>query len=267
MSNYKDIMRKFGLVVLVIFTISEANARRNNNLNKSGGETPVLAAGCATAVAKATLELNNVRTRIEATGGSMWQDRANGVADYEVPKRGNVDDPKFTSIYAGALWMAGQDVNGQLKIAAVTFRSTGNDFWPGPLNTTTAEIDAATCVKYDQFYGVSRSMIDEFNAWFDCKSDGLCDETTEFPGYQIPDAILNWPAHGNVSLGEDWHLAPFYDRDGDDFYDPNSGDYPKYDLIGDIDCRTTRDVRLYGDTTVWFVFNDKGNVHQETGGP
>ena len=145
MSNYKDIMRKFGLVVLVIFTISEANARRNNNLNKSGGETPVLAAGCATAVAKATLELNNVRTRIEATGGSMWQDRANGVADYEVPKRGNVDDPKYTSIYAGALWMAGQDVNGQLKIAAVRYRQ-GNDYWTGPLTESgEAEIIPSEC--------------------------------------------------------------------------------------------------------------------------
>ena len=269
MSNYKNIMRKFGLVVLVIFTISEANARRNTSLNKSGNDSPVLTAGCATAVAKATIELNNVRTRIEATGGSMWQDRANSISDYEVPKRGNLDDPKFTAIYAGALWMAGQDVNGQLKIAAVTFRGSGNDFWPGPLNTVTAEIDAPTCVKYDKFYGVSRTMIDEFNAWFECSQSpaGVCDETVEYPGYQIPQEILDWPAHGDISLGQDWHLAPFFDRDGDDFYDPNSGDYPKYDLIGDIDCRTTRDVRLFGDTTIWFVFNDKGNVHQESNGP
>ena len=40
----------------------------------------------------------------------------------------------------------------------------------------------------------------------------------------------------------------------------------KYDLIGDIDCRTTRDIRLFGDTTIWFVFNDKGNVHSDDRG-
>jgi hypothetical protein len=197
----------------------------------------------------------------------MWQDRANGIADYEIPKRGSINDPKYTSIFAGALWMGGQDVNGQLKIAAVTFRSNGNDFWPGPLNTSTAEIDAPTCTKYDKFYGVSRAMVDEFVAHYDCMIDPNCDEAVEYPNYQIPSAILNWPAHGDISLGQDWHLAPFYDKDGDDFYDPNSGDYPKYDLIGDIDCRTTRDVRLFGDTTIWFVFNDKGNTHTEASGP
>jgi hypothetical protein len=260
-------MKKLTLILVALIACLNTYSRRNTSLNKSGNDSPVLTAGCATAVAKATIELNNVRTRIEGTGGSMWQDRANSLSDYEVPKRGNVDDPKYTAIYAGALWMGGQDVNGQLKIAAVTFRSDGNDFWPGPLNTVTAEIDAATCVKYDRFYGVSLVMILEFNAWFECSSDPDCDETVEYPGYQIPQEILDWPAHGDISLGQDWHLAPFYDRDGDDFYDPNSGDYPKYDLINEINCRTTRDVRLFGDTTIWFVFNDKGNIHQESNGP
>lgn len=241
------------------------------NNNKGGGNDPTPAAGCASAVAIAILELNNVRARVEGTGGSMFQDRANNIADYEIPKRGSSNDPKYTSIYAGALWMGGRDVNGQLKIAAVTFRATGNDFWPGPLNTSTAEIDAATCSKYDRFYGVSRAMVDEFVAWYQAGVDDAQNNTTtqqdDFPGYQIPDAILDWPAHGDIGLGQDWHLAPFFDRDGDDFYDPNAGDYPKYDLIGDIDCRTTRDVRLFGDTTIWFVFNDKGNTHSESQGP
>jgi len=269
MQNATSIKNKIALSLLAILTVTNLYSRRDNigNGNKGGGNTPTPAAGCAPAVDKASLELNNVRTRIEGTGGSMWQDRSNGISDYEVPKRENIDDPKYTSIFAGALWMGGQDVNGQLKIAAVTFRSNGNDFWPGPLNTTTAEIDAATCEKYDDFFGVSRAMIDRFNAWFECSQDANCDEAVEFPGYTIPNEILNWPAHGDISLGQDWHLAPFFDRDGDDFYDPNSGDYPKYDLVGDIDCRTTRDVRLFGDTTVWFVFNDKGNVHTEASGP
>ncbi|NQX96336.1 MAG: T9SS C-terminal target domain-containing protein [Flavobacteriales bacterium] len=265
-------MKKTTLLLTALLTITFLFARRDvNNTNKGSGVTPTPTAGCATAVAKATLSLNNVRTRIEATGGSMWQDRANGVADYEVPKRNLSSDPKFTSIFAGSLWMGGTTPNGQLKIAAVTFRASGNDFWPGPLNTSTAEIDAATCAKFDQFYGVSRSMVNRFVAWYQSGIDDAANGTTtqadSYPGYQIPDEILNWPAHGDLSLGQEWHLAPFFDRDGDDFYDPNSGDYPKYDLVGDIDCRTTRDVRLFGDTTVWFVFNDKGNVHQESNGP
>jgi hypothetical protein len=260
-------MKKIALLFSILFLFTNVYSRRNINGGGKGGDNPTPTAGCATATEKAILELNNVRTLIEGTGGSMWQNRADGFAFYNIPKQPTKDDPYYTSIYAGALWMGGQDVNGQLKIAAVTFRSTGNDFWPGPLNTTTAEIDAATCTKYDKFYGVSRAMVDAFVAHFDCELDPLCDAATEFPNYVIPDAIINWPAHGDISLGQDWHLAPFYDNDGDDFYDPNAGDYPKYDLIGDIDCRTTRDVRLFGDTTIWFVFNDKGNVHTESQGP
>lgn len=267
-------MKNLALLLAFIFAVSTAFSRRvenNTNSNKGGGDNPTPAAGCASAVALSILELNNVRARVEGTGGSMFQDRANSIADYEVPKRTSSNDPKYTSIYAGALWMGGQDVNGQLKIAAVTFRQSGNDFWPGPLNTSTAEIDPATCFEYDKFFGVSRAMINQFVAWYQAGLDDAANGTTtqidDFPGYQIPDAILDWPAHGDPDKGQDWHLAPFYDRDGDDFYDPNAGDYPKYDLIGDIDCRTTRDVRLFGDTTIWFVFNDKGNVHTESQGP
>lgn len=265
------ITKRIAIALLALITVSNVYSRRVENSNKGGGNDPTPTANCASAVAIAVLELNNVRARIEGTGGSMWQDRSNNIADYEIPKRGSSNDPKFTSIFAGALWMGGRDVNGQLKLAAVTFRATGNDFWPGPLNTTTAEIDPATCAKYDKFYGVSRAMVDEFVAWYQAGIDDALNSTTtqidDFPGYKIPDAILNWPAHGDISQGQDWHLAPFFDRDGDDFYDPNAGDYPKYDLVGDIDCRTTRDVRLFGDTTIWFVFNDKGNTHSETQGP
>lgn len=274
MQKIKTIRYKALFTVLTLLAVTNLYSRRNMNGNK-GGTPPVVTAGCSNAVASASLQLNNVRTRIDATGGSMWQDRAGSFAEYEVPKRNNVDDPKFTSIFAGALWMGGTDVNGQLKIAAVTFRAQGNDFWPGPLDRSSAEINQEECAVFDQFWGVSRSQVNEFVAHYECESDPNCDALTEFPGYQVPDVIREWPAKGNIvqkggsgtTYNVTEHLAPFFDRDGDDFYDPDAGDYPKYDLIGDIDCRTTRDIRLFGDTTIWFVFNDKGNTHTEAGGP
>ncbi|MEJ6736504.1 MAG: hypothetical protein QNK84_05665, partial [Flavobacteriales bacterium] len=248
MQKGTNIKYKIAFTVLTLLAVTNLYSRRNTSGNK-GATQPVIAAGCSNAVANASLQLNNVRTRIDATGGSMWQDRAGGFAEYEVPKRNNIDDPKFTSIFAGALWMGGTDVNGQLKIAAVTFRSSGNDFWPGPLDPTTAEVSSAECSVFDQYWGVSLAQIKIFVAWYDCTQDPDCDVSLEFPGYQIPDVIREWPAKGNVvqkgGAGPTYdvteHLAPFFDRDGDDFYDPDAGDYPKYDLIGDIDCRTTRD--------------------------
>ena len=64
----------------------------------------------------------------------------------------------------------------------------------------------------------------------------------------------------------DFNLAPFYDRNNDGIYNPADGDYPWYDLTNQIDCRTSRRVTLYGDYNMWWVFNDKGNIHTETGG-
>lgn len=268
MENGRNIKTKLVLAIVALLAIGNiqayaANGNKNGNNNKGGGDNPTPAAGCSPATALAVLEFNNVRARIEATGGSMFQDRSNSIAAYNVPKQNSEDDPLYTAIYAGALWIGGIDLNGQLKVAAVTFRADGNDFWPGPLDAN-AEVDATTCEIFDQYFGISRPMVNEFVAWFN--------DPASYPDYQIPAAILNYPAKGNTVKKKQQtyyvadHLAPFFDYDGDDFYNPAAGDYPKYDLLGDVDCRTTRDIRLFGDTTLWFVFNDKGNTHSESQG-
>ena len=70
-------------------------------------------------------------------------------------------------------------------------------------------------------------------------------------------------------MGQDYFLAPYYDRDGDGNYNPDNGDNPWYDdILGrdDIKCGFDRRISLYGDETHWWVFNDKGNIHTETNG-
>lgn len=260
---------KLVLAFVALLTFGNLDARSvsvNGNKKTNESNLSTTAADCSPAVALASLEFNNVRARIDATGGSMWQNRANSIAAYNVPKQNSEDDPLYTAIYAGALWIGGVDPTNQLKVAAVQFRQGGaNDFWPGPLTSDgNAEVNASTCEVFDQFFGISRPMVNEFVAWFQDPSSN--------PGYQIPAAILNYPAKGNTVKKKQQayyvaeELAPFYDTDPDGLYDPTKGDYPKYDLIGDIDCRTTRDPRLFGDTTLWFVFNDKGNNHTESQG-
>ncbi len=221
----------------------------------------VIAAGCSPATSITNLNFNNVNARIE-TSGSLWFNSATSSASYEVPKgSGN------TSLFAGGLWLGGQDVNGQLKLAAMTYHN-GDDYWPGPLNKTTAEINAESCQKWDKFFPMGVNMVKKFVAWYDCKNTPGCDLAADFPGYQIPRAIIEWPAHGDISIGQDFYLAPFYDRNGDGIYNPtNDGDYPYYDFKGEIDCRKVRDIRLFGDTTYWWINNDKGSSHTESNGP
>ena len=244
-------------------------------------------ANCAPATAKLILQFNDVKCLIEQ-GGSMFQNRAAGVASYEVPKGSGLH-----VIYAGALWMGGTDVNGQLKLAALRYRS-GNDFWPGPLSVNPgsgnydpgapvgagvvrdfgeANIDPEQCIAYDQFYTIRKAEVIRFNLWWECNNitpqpEG-CDDITD-PTADELNRIENWPAHGDVSLGQDYYLAPFYDRNQDGVYNAlDDGDHPWYDdILGrdDIECGIDRRVSLFGDETHWWVFNDKGNIHTETNG-
>lgn len=252
------------IAVFLIGSIGMANAERTKGAKNASAKTSQskgLAAGCDPPATSIQLDLNNVRTLVHS-GGDMWGNLATNVSAYEIPKGGGVH-----ALYRGSLWMGGVDVNGQLKVAAVRFRQNGFDFWPGPLNLSTAEIDAQTCSDYDRFYKITRTEVDQFVAWYLCTNDPACDEATEYPGYAIPESILNWPAHGEVSKGHDYNLAPYYDADGSGSYNPeDGGDYPYYDLNPtDFNCLVEREVKLFGDETLWWVFNDKGNIHTETG--
>ena len=229
--------------------------------NNSQKNTNVSAASCLPATASTDLDLNNVRATIH-TGGDMWWD-LQGTAEYEVPK-----GSKKTAMFSASLWMAGVDVNGQLKAAAQRYRSNGNDFWPGPLSKDgKAAVDAQTCKDYDKHFEITRAEVEKFIAWRDNPQD--------YPNYTIPKSIMDYPAHGDVSKNQAYYLAPFYDYDGDGTYNPNAGDYPYYDLDNSL-CNSQvptmegngilADQVLKGDQTLWWVFNDKGNVHSETEG-
>jgi len=233
------------------------------------------AAGCSAGAGFAFLDINNIRARVN-TGGDMWWDFDR--AQYFVP----ANSPK-TSMFSASLWIGGVDVNGQLKLAAQRYRGNGDDYWPGPLSIDgSAAVDDETCSQYDKLFKMTRQEVDEYLLWWNSTN-----RNEEFPGYTIPQSILDWPAHGDVAKNQSYYLAPFYDQNGDGDYDPTQGDYPYYDVDNSL-CRTltpTMDASYYypndpenwrygilsdqvikGDQTLWWVFNDKGNVHTETTG-
>lgn len=200
-----------------------------------------IAAACNAGAAQTDLEINNVRARI-MTGGDMWWDLNN--ARYEVPK-GSGDH----SLFAGSLWIGGIDAGGQLKVAAMTYRQSGNDYWPGPLDTVSVSIQSDRCDHYDKHFRVNRKEVEDFYQSFLIGSP------------QVPTSMINWPGNGNSAYNEAHFLAPFFDYNGDGVYNPYDGDYPDYDITGTRGCAA----RLFGDETLWWVFNDKGNIHSESG--
>ncbi|MCF8304467.1 MAG: T9SS type A sorting domain-containing protein [Bacteroidales bacterium] len=269
----KNITRVLIISLLSLFMVQTGYAEKykGEKGDQKKSNLKSTAAGCLPGSGFKYLDVNNVRCRIN-TGGDMWWDFEN--ADYEIP-RGS----RKTSMFSASLWIGGVDANDQLKLAAVRYRQGpdfggGNDYWPGPLTIDgSASIEPETCEKYDRLFPITRKQIDNFNAWWDNKQ--------EYPNYNIPTEILEWPAHGDITKGQSYYLAPFFDRDGDGTYNPLNGDYPYYDLDNDL-CKSKTptvedeqgiveggilaDQVIKGDETLWWVFNDKGNIHTETEG-
>ncbi len=235
--------------------------------------TPRAASTCLPATNSNELTVNNVRAYLE-TNGTMW---FNEIAQYEVPYGSGK-----TSMFAAALWIGGMDINDVLKLAAVRFRQRGDDFWTGPLTLNGASVTQETCAAYDKHFPITRAEVENHIAnWMNAD-------------YVMPNSIRNWPAHPmDLSAGQSYYLAPFYDNDGDGDYNPENGDYPYYDIDNDL-CPWTEKNRalaaadqlpktpeermgiskgmvyadhvLKGDATLYWIFNDKGGPHTESQG-
>ena len=270
----KNIFRILFAALLIVSAVIPGKAemyKYEQTGNK--GQRAVTAAGCTPSSSFEWLDINNVRTRINS-GGDMWWDLPAGTGSkYFIPANSST-----TSLFAGSLWIAGVDVNDQLKCAALRFRQVGNDYYTGPLTVDgKASIDDATCARWDKIFKITRAEVDEFLSH--------CDPATGVPeqGYDIPSIIKNWPAHPTASDdGVAEYLAPFYDVDGNGRYEPAKGDYPYYDIDNEL-CHTkipTMEEEVYGtmhgsiladqvlkgDQTLWWIFNDKGASHTESGG-
>jgi len=183
------------------------------------------------------LNVNNIDARYYSAG-MMFMDTSTGTSDFEF-----MQGSGQSTIYAANLWIGGKDSNGQLHMAGQTF-GVGKDFYPGPVSD--AQYYPGTHTDWNYVWKVTRQEIAEYTTWFNCTQDPNCNPN---PSYIIPDNILNWPAHGDVSKGQQFFIAPFYDYLGDGIYDPINGDRP---------C-------IKGDLALFTVFNDD-YTHTETGG-
>ncbi|MCD6013022.1 MAG: hypothetical protein K0Q79_2884 [Flavipsychrobacter sp.] len=210
--------------------------------------------GCLPATAAIDLDINNVRARL-MTGGDMWWNIGSQVAAYEIPKNSGK-----SSQFAASCWIGGYDQQGQLKVAAQTYRQDGNDYWPGSVNDL-GKITKDTCDLWDRFWKVDRSTINQFIQLH--KTNGQAQAMGK--DYAV---INEWPATGNsrtsgrdkvfgtrgrdgdtrLTLKESRSYAPFKDLNTDGVYQPEDGEYPL----------------ITGDQYIWWVFNDAGNTKQQS---
>ncbi len=261
----KNVFLKSGLFAAIVLIAVNVNAAEIKNFSPKSktpnntyyGGANTFANTCKPASAKAELDINNVRTLI-LNGGDMWWDLNN--PKYEIPKliEGSTETRKH-ALFAGSLWIGGiSRGDGNLRIAAMTYRQTGNDYFPGTLDTNGVSTDPARCESWNKMFRVNKSEL-------------LAQQNSN--NVIISQGILDWPARGNSSVpmatNQTEDLAPFFDRATNGgpgtvgIYEPQLGDYPVLDDTKDPSKNLPKD---QPDQMIWFVYNDRGNVHSETGG-
>ncbi|MCH8121484.1 MAG: hypothetical protein IH853_00005, partial [Bacteroidetes bacterium] len=148
---------------------------------------------------------------------------------YSVPRFTNVD-----AMFSGSLWVGGL-VDGQIHAAAARFGRW--EFWAGPLDEQGSP--PTNCGLYDRVYSVSQRDLDIYESTRSKSQD-----------------LAVWP----TGLG-----APTLDGNGN-----------LIDLMNDpFSTRKNRIINLSagerpalkGDQAVWWVMNDRGNIHESTGSP
>ncbi len=179
---------------------------------------------CQGALGEAFLDVNNVRARILNNGGLFWRGSPHV---YEVPKGGGSN-----AIFASGIWLAGE-VGGQLRAAASRYGPW--EFWAGPLDENGNA--PADCSIFDKVFKVSVADVEAYDV----------------SGTATPD-LRDWP----TGLG-----APTLDA---------NGEMIEFDITVPLADRVNRVVDLaggerpaiLGDMTLWWVMNDRGNIHEAT---
>jgi len=136
------------------------------------------------------------------------------------------------AIFAGALWIGGM-IDGELRLSAARYGN--NELWAGPLDDSGNPPE--DCNVYDRIYNVSSSDISSYGTTGVASAD-----------------MRDWP----TGLG-----APTVDADGNEI---DLMDLPlsvRRDRI--IDLSSGERPLVFGNQSVWWVMNDRGNVHNSKG--
>lgn len=234
----------------------------NNNQTTNNSTTPSYRMDCNESTSQTDLNINNVRARLLG-GGDMWWDFDD--ARYVVPNvSAGSGEPEVSSIFAGAIWLGGFDDGNNLKMAAQTYRSsTRNDLWPGPLEPVSGDVTEEECQNWDKHFEVRGAIIETHIKDFRSGNPVDCDA--------VAPSLKGWPGRGNPHFAgihgfqlPNQSLAPFFDVNGDDIYDPCDGDFPIIEVIG---CEAGElGAVSYADQMIWYVFNDNGGIHTSTTG-
>lgn len=196
---------------------------------------------CSPAVAESYLDIGNVRARILNNGNLFWR---GDPYVYEVPKGGGT-----SSVFNAGFWVGGMQ-DEELRVAAS--RYSQYEFWAGPLDDLGNPPD--DCSTFDRIWKINRSDIEAYENGLGATTDlaewptGLGAPTLE----PAADNVVDDDGDGEVDEEGEMRRVTF-------FYTPFS---QRANRVIDLEAGERPDIR--GDQMLWWIMNDRGNVHEST---
>lgn len=184
------------------------------------------------------MTINNITPTISCLANNFTKE-ATSQSGYEIPVFSGSPNFKGT-IYWTQLMIAGQDPSDNIHASCQQFY---NIFTTGPI-TTQSNYDQVERDQYDRVWVITKQQINDHIQAF----------VSGNPTYKTPEAILNWPAHGETAKGQDADLAKFKDINNNGNYDPLEGEYP---LIKGDYCALSIYNDMNSDTTENCVLHDE----------
>jgi len=259
------------LLCFIFVSTTKANINKNKKEGvkpNSGLSTALQLRGeeCTAPTEQLDFEINNVRARL-LTGGDSWWDFNATIGRYivpAVPVGSGLEE--VSALYNAAVWLGGFDPSGNLKLAATDYRTTGQDFYTGPLMEDTGLTCKEDCDNWDRFFMVKGDEADKAIRDYEfAVSQGV-----NYGEDTIPDGVKFWPGVGNPFFFEQYGfdlpstssgLGSFWDEDLSGDYDPTKGDFPIIDIRG-CEPTTRNEAKELVPDDMWFwIYNDAGGPH------
>jgi hypothetical protein len=179
-----------------------------------------------------SLQVNAINAGVNASGYLFCErpelpDFAPPVGTYfeSVPHFKYPANTQKNMLFCSGFWIGGYDSQGLLHISSDRYREYGKDWHCGPISNI---YDTAYFKKYARVWKISSEEVEYHRNHYNDQ------------GYTAIEAIRSWPGNGDPSLGQSLELAPYYDKNGDNFYNYLDGDYPL----------------IRGDQSIFSIFND-----------
>lgn len=162
-----------------------------------------------------TLDVNQYLGTLDAEGNlfaefmggatQVPKDYINSLSSSAAAAIGN----KLHTFFGVGFNYVGFDSRGDSLLSCREFDYMSN-FSPGPYTLDSAGVPAF----WNRTYKVDKQQL--LNHWMNAGS----------AGYQMPDGIRYWPAHGQVQYGHAYEIAPFIDLNNNGQYEPGLGESP-----------------------------------------